>query len=176
MKSYEYSTTALAAGRAMGVRMDEEMVHDVVTSLWESHERFLDKVGGHGRKLKKAEIAELNNRLFIRARFAIVDIIRFRTWRPPHTKNPQLQEMVTVGSKMDYFETLAYSDNAEDAVINNIDIGRIREYYMVREYSLGETMKEIGRRRGISESAISQKFHKLTYKAACKGGLFNEEA
>ena len=152
-----YKVVAFSVAREMGITLNEEWVNDIISGLWESHERFLDKVNGQGRDLTSNETKELANRLNLRAKYAIIDLIRFRTWR---NRCSIEAKVIMIGDSMNYEQTYT----TEDTLINNIDLSRKREYFMIKEYSQGRTMKEIGEARNVSEAWISQVFSKLKSK------------
>jgi DNA-directed RNA polymerase specialized sigma subunit len=159
-----YSPIALRAAKQLKIRLTADDKHDVMTAIWESHQRFLQVNDAQNRELTEAESLHLNNQLHTRARGAVIDVVRFNTWSVSRelsngVKTPKLiYQPEKQYTKVSFFDQFIEPLDFEDLLDKKFLIDRHHKSDILIEYLLGDTMKEIGARRGISEARVSQIF------------------
>lgn len=159
-KSYE--PIAIHAAKQMKARLSDDDKHDVMTAIWESHRRFLIENNAESRELTQDEKTHLRSQLFMRARGAVIDVIRFNTWSVSRelsngVKSPKLI-YEPVQSKQSFFDQFQEPLSIEDILEKKMELERHKKFDIIVEFLKGSTMKEIGIKRGVSEARINQIF------------------
>ena len=155
-----YDPIVYGSAKRMGIKLDKDDCHEIKTFLWESHERFLDENDAHDRVLTLDETKHLKNRLHMRARGAIIDMIRFKTWTKSDT--PVLVYQPLIKTKEEFFDRFIETVDFSENIMYKITLDKMLYGDMIKEYVMGSTMKEIGNKRGLTEARISQIFKELT--------------
>jgi len=156
VKYQDYKTIALTVIKRNGLyNFTDTDIHDMATCMWESHERYLDSINGHDRELSDEESLKLKRILYIRAKGAAIDILRFKTFR---TKNNNLGIRINdeiLGNE----EYVSY--NPANIIHNYIDLKYHPKFYLVNKYIQGRNYRELGEELNITESGISRAFDRI---------------
>lgn len=148
----ELKKIAYYAASRRAIRLTPEQLHDVATAIWEGERVFLSRN-------PKATPEHLRNFRFLKASGAAVEQMWFSTWATKGKAPMRLNSIEALAHHVisnDEFKTIEQAQQLHLSKNGNIVI----------EYVLGSTMKEIGNRLGITESAVSQKLKEFKLQEA----------
>lgn len=125
------------------IRLTQEQLHDVATTIWEGESIFQSRN-------PNATPEHLRNFRFLKASGAVIEQVWFSTWA---TKGKAPMKLAPVTSLMHHI----ISDDRATTFEMAQALRSSKDGDLVIEYITGSNMKEIAAKRGISESAISQR-------------------